>query len=307
MKRILSILLLVASLIVIQACGDDENPVKTLLITSNRSTGTFYFINTKTGELTESFTAMYNDEPLTDIRGFAYHPTLKKIFVSVNSYTNLGDGERNGALFTIDPKSHVATLINDNDGKVNENDVSQSYAIWDAIVNWAITEDDSLIAVGDFNGDGNGFVKFGTNGARGIGTVQADVCCGLGMIYNPETKEALLGNGDNQDNAALDFETFDTETGESLGLVTITDFVNFPDEFNDIVESSWITVKGIASHPKVNNGRIYGLIFNTEDESRRTYFVSIDLENETVTYIATLGFNAGTQYNALSFISSDKL
>jgi hypothetical protein len=198
-------------------------------------------------------------------------------------------------------------MINDNDGKVNPTDVNQSYSIWDAIVSWAIDADDSLIAVGDFNSNGNGFVKFATDGKRGKGTVQADVCCGLGMIYDAENKLAILGNGENQESGEINIETFNVTTGESVNEVSITNFEGFPESFNEIVEDSWMPMKGLAKDPKNPAAKMYGLLFNYEDNSKKTYFVEVDVENQVIRYISTIGESVGDQYNMLTYIPSNKL
>lgn len=305
-KHLFTIFLTGVLAVAISSCNDDDSePVRNVLITSNRSTGQFYQIDVTTGTTTPLFKITYNGETLYDIRGFVYHPKLQKYFASVNSYENLGDGEQNGTLYSIDPATKVATQINDNDGKVNASDPNQSYEIWDAIVNWAVASDDSLVAVGDFNGNGNGFVKFGTNGGRSLKTTTANVCCGLGMIYDAETGQAWVGNDPNDGEVYL--EQFDTQTGESLDDISLTTFEGFPDDFNEISATSWMPLKGMATNSEDPAGTIYGLLFNNESASKKTYFVILDLDNSKVKYVSTLGLNVGDQYNSLTFVPSNKL
>ncbi len=51
---------------------------------------------------------------------------------------------------------------------------------------------------------------------------------------------------------------------------------------------------------KDKKGNVYGIVFN--DELSKSYFVSIDLEGEEITYISTLGADNGHQFNTLAFI-----
>jgi hypothetical protein len=294
-------------LLILLSCGDDEDPIRDVLITNKRGTGQFYTVDVSNGNITPAFTITYNGQTLTEVRGFVYHKKLDRFFVSVSSYADFGNGDQLGLLFSVDPNTKEATLINDNDGKVNPGDVVESYDIWDAVVNWAVEADDSLVAVGDFNSDGNGFVRFGTNGGRSLTTLDADVCCGLGMIYNAKTAQALLANGENQDNGEVDFEQFDTNTGKSLYLIRLRNFEGFPADFNNVFESSDLYVKAIASEGNTTSGTIYGLMFNEEEDSRKTYFVSINLTTLKVTYISTIAETNEDQFNMLAFIPENKL
>ena len=71
--------------------------------------------------------------------------------MSQTSYNANGSSPRKGFLYTIDPATKVSTVINSNNG-------AGGNAIWDAINNWGVMPDDSLLGYGDFNGDGNGLV-----------------------------------------------------------------------------------------------------------------------------------------------------
>jgi hypothetical protein len=294
---ILNVLLAVA-LTGLISCGGDDEPALNVLVTSSRTTGQFYTVDVKTGEKTEAFVISYNGNTLTDIRGFVYHSRENMFYVTSNSYEDLGDGNQNGKLYKVNPSTKVATLINPNDGD------GGSYDVWDAIVNWAVAADDSLVGVGDFNSDGNGFVKFGKNGARSLKTVEADVCCGLGMIYNAKTKEALIGNDPNDGEVFI--QNFNTLTGAALEDFTFTTFTGFPSTFNDIRSSSWLPLKGLATNPKDKEGIVYGLVFNYDENPKKTYFVSLDFNSLTVNYISTIGSSEDDQYNALTFIPKSK-
>jgi hypothetical protein len=260
------------------------------LITSHRTTGKFYSVNPENGDTTFLFKPTYDGATLNDIRAFVYHPTLNKYYVSVNSYVNQ-EGVQAGYLYTIDPSTKVATRINENNGNGGQ------YAIWDAIVNWAVDSDDSLIALGDFNGDGNGIVKFGTNGGRSLKTTDAPVCCGLGMMYDQSTSTFTVASGWNTGYNEIEVMHM-SEDGTLNGSDWIYNFTGFPEAFPD----QYTYIKAMAAGP---DGTIYGLLF--PNNLKKTYFVELDLLNKKVIYIRTLGANNANQFNNLTLIAKHRL
>lgn len=284
------------------ACDNDDEEVKNVLVTANRTTGKFYKIDEKTGSTTEIFTPTIGGNTLNELRAFVYHPAKKKFFASANSYNDLGEGDRAGYLYNIDQKTKVAVMINDNDGKVNPTDENSSYAIWDAIVNWVVAPDDSLMGIGDFNRDGNGIVKFGTDGGRSLKTVDADVCCGNGMLYDVDANELLVASGWDADNGTTDFLTIDASTGETKNRQVINNYVGFPADFNEIKVDSDLYMKGLARDERDSKGIIYGILFN---DANKSYFVKVDLVEENITYVSTLGEDNTNQYNVLAFIPAN--
>jgi hypothetical protein len=251
------------------------------LITSHRATGTFYKIDVKTGLTTEIFTPTLGGNSLTAIRAFVYHPKKKLFYASATSNPN-------GFLYTINPKTKEATVINNNDGN------GGAYQVWDAIVNWAVDKDDSLIAIGDFNSDGNGIVKFGTDGGRSLKTKVVDFCCGLAMIYDKKTGNMLVGSGEDTNNNEIDIVSINA-AGTITSTSTITTFTGFNDDF----PNSWLTLKAMV---KSKNGDVYGILNNYD--SGKSFFVSIDLDGEEITYISTLGADESNMYNSLAYISA---
>ena len=251
---------------------------KMTMITSHRSNGKFFEVNPTTGATKELFTPTYGDNPLLSVRGFVYHYNKNLFYASVNT-------DAGGYLYTINPSTKVATRINENDG-------ANGAAIWDAIVNWAVASDDSLVAVGDFNDDGNGIVKFGTNGGRSAKTAEAEICCALGMIYDASAKSLVLANGSNTNNGEVLIETF-TQAGVSTGSVLITDFQSFPED----VSTSRLSLRCMV---KAKDGSIYGNLFT--DATKKTFFVKIDSTTKKITYISTLGADAANQYNSLAIV-----
>jgi hypothetical protein len=284
-SKLLSLLLLVA-VITFESCNDDDE-VKDVLITSHRASGKFYKLDKSTGAQTEIFTATYDGATLNEIRGFVYHPKQNLFYASINSYKDQ-DGIQLGHLYTIHPKTKVATRINENDGN------NGAYDVWDAIVNWAVASDDSLVAVGDFNSDGNGIVKFGIDGGRSLKTAEVDFCCGLGLVYDKSTKILLVGNEPNGTEEVRIDEI--TQTGTITDTYTITEFDNFPAATDLSVTDLYL--KAMA---KDKDGTIYGIVYNVDD-TKESYFVKVDIENLTITYISTLGEDSANQYNTLAFI-----
>ena len=125
MKKInLLILLFALAFAGFYACSDDDDdpPVVTYeMVISDRETGTFYALDTATGALEVLGYISYNGNPLINIRGLVYDSASEMIYVSENS--SGGGGSRlaapiddvNGRIFSVDPLTLEATLINDND------------------------------------------------------------------------------------------------------------------------------------------------------------------------------------------------
>jgi len=257
------------------------------LITSHRSNGLFSSILATTGNTTPLFTATTDGNDLTDVRGFVYHPNKDKFYISQASYNADGINPRKGYLYTIDPATKVSTIINANDGL-------GGVAIWDAINNWGVTEDDSLMGYGDFNSDGNGLVKFGTDGGRSSNTLQvSSVCCGLGMLFRAESSEMIVGNSWSANNGQIILDRIDMNTGLVTNVMTTSELVGFPIDMS----LEWLTTKAMA---QFGDGTIYGILYPSSTQS--SYFVSIDMAASTVTYISTLGAGKANQFNMLAYV-----
>lgn len=248
-----------------------------------------------TGTTTEAFTIQEGANTLTDLRAFVYHPKQDKFFISESSSPG-------GKLYSVNVSTKAATLINDNTG--GEDGIE--YDEWDAVVNWAVAPDDSLISIGDFNDDDNGIVKFGTNGGRSHKTIPADICCGMGMVYDGATGGFTIGNSWNSDDGEVIIEKFNKD-GVSQEEIIITTLEGFPadnpeDAVNDDLTTQWLTTKGLV---RAGDGTHYGLLFGYDN--KKTYFVKIDLTAEKVTFISILGSNNSNQYNVLAFVPENKL
>jgi hypothetical protein len=254
------------------------------IVTSHRKSGKFYTLNPATGAATEEFTATFDGAALNEVRGFVYHLKERKFYASVSSYIQ---NEQAGFLYSINPVTDEATRINENNGE-NDHDV------WDALVNLAVAADDSLVAVGDFNDEGNGIVKFGTNGKRAEKTAVVDFCCGLGMTWGDNQSEILVANGWSTDNGEVILETY-ALNGELQDEQLINTFEGFPGVLD--LSTVWLPMKSLA---KDKNGVLYGLLF--DEDNGVTYFVKVDRANEKVVYISTLGDGPTNQYNTLAYV-----
>lgn len=280
------ILVLSVLLIVLQSCGDDDTKFADVLVTSHRQTGVFYKVDKKTGETKEIFTPTLSGGTLKEIRAFVYHPKENLFYASASTSIYGEAFARKGYLYSMNPKTKVATLINNNDGDGGD------YAVWDAINNWAVAEDDSLVGIGDFNDDGNGIVKFGTDGGRSLKTIEAPVCCGNGMLYDKKTGVMQVATGWDTDDGEIDIVTIDAE-GVVTSTITITTFTGFPDDLS----ITWLTMKAMA---KDKNGDVYAILYHYD--LGKSYLVTVDIEGEEITYLSTLGVDEDNQYNSLAFI-----
>lgn len=285
MKRLLAILLPVLMTFTFFTCSDDESKPADVLVTSHRQTGVFYKLDKSTGEKTEIFTPTINGNTLMELRALVYHPGENLFYVSASSET-FENGTQSGYLYSLNPNTKAATVIND-----NQDD-------WYAINNWAVAEDDSLIGVGYFRGggifgNGSGVAKFGTDGEPGANLVGSpEICCGNGLVYDKSTGIMLVASGNYSDDGEIIIETISAE-GVITNSTNITTLTGFPEDQS----TTWSVVKAMAKDKK---GDIYGIFFN--DDLEMTYLVAIDIEGEEITYISTLGADDENQYNSLAFI-----
>jgi hypothetical protein len=253
-----------------------------ILVASHKTTGTIYSVTPSSGVRIELFTPTYNGNMLNEIRAFLYHPKENLYYASVSSMI---DNAPAGFLYTIDPQTKTATRINENNG-------ANSHEVWDEVSNWIVAPDDSLLSVGDFNAEGVGLVKFGTNGGRGNTTTELVVCCGLGLAWGADNTEVIIANGTDTGNGEVQLDTY-TLNGMLKAKQTIKNFENFPSDLsNDVLQ-----LKSLA---KDKNSSLYGLL--VDETTGATYFVRILSLAGKVTYINTLGQDINNQYSSLAFI-----
>lgn len=249
---------------------------KVLLVTSHRSTGVFYSLDTLTGAKAELFTPLYNSAPIAGTRGFVYHTEKDKFYASTS--TNEG-----GTIYEIDPATNAATVINDNN--------SETGPEWFAIANFVVLPDDSLMGIGRLNDpDHYALMKFGTDGKKSPRSFPLDVCCSLGMIYNNNTEELIIADDPDEGSIRLVRSEVD---GETIDTRDIYELENFPTD----VSALWLPTRSMAMD---RDGKTFAIMFN--DNTKESYLVRINTDVPSVTYIATLGADANNQYNTLAFI-----
>jgi uncharacterized protein YqfB (UPF0267 family) len=283
-KLIIALLMMVA-VATFQSCGDSDSAPKKVLIVGSMETGQFYKINTKTGSLTTLFVPTFNEQPLHNVRSIVYHPGVKKFFGTLTRQSVNGP-----KVFSLDPSTNEATIINDN-----------LVTPWYQLSTMMIADDDSLFTVGDLSNGIDGFVKFSTSGARSTRNIVSDnaMCCGYGMVHFSKQNEIVVANGNYQDDAALDFDIFN-ENGEYQSTTTFTTFNGFDRDY--LADSEWLTIRSIASESSSKTGTVYAVM--VEYNEGRTHLVKLDFEEETVTHIALLDFNGDYDYAALTFVSA---
>lgn len=287
-NKLKSLIIILSGVVALQSCGDDDkSPAADVLVTSHRQTGVFYSIDQKTGDTTRIFTPTITGSTLNEVRAFVYHSGEDMFYASASSSTYDGEVET-GYLYKVNPKTKVATIINDNDGD------DGAYEVWDAINNWAVAEDDSLVAIGDFNGDGNGIVKFGTDGGRSLKTKEVNICCGNGMLYDKETNILTVASSWSTGDGEIDIVTI-SSAGEITETTTITTFNDFPG--TEDLTATWLTMKAMARYKE---GVVYGILFHYN--LGKSYLVTIDIDAEEINYVATLGDDYDNQFNSLAFI-----
>jgi hypothetical protein len=253
------------------------------LISSHRTTGKFYSLNKATGAKTEIFTPTISEEPVLGIRGFVYHPAKNLFFATTST-------DEGGIIYTINPATKEATIINDNN--------ASSDPEWYGLANMVVLPDDSLLALGWLmTPTVNVLTKFGTNGGRSPYAVetQGDLCCGLGMLYDVETSEAIIAS--DPDNGAMNLYTLNA-AGELIDAQIITNLVDFPSD----ITSSWMPTKCLV---KDKDGTIFGIMFN--DATKESYLVKVNLSTPSVTYISTLGADNSNQHNSLALVPNHVL
>lgn len=249
---------------------------KVLLVSSSRSTGVFYSIDTLTGAKTELFTPKLNNEPVLGIRGFVFHTEKIKFYASTS--TNEG-----GTIYEIDPATKAATVINNNN--------SGSDPEWYAVANFVVLPDDSLMGVGWLKDpDKNVLMKFGTDGKKSPRSFDLGLCCGLGMIYETGSEQLIIS--DDAENGSMRLVRTEVD-GEVIDSRDIFELNNFPTDITNV----WLATKCLAKSP---DGKTFAIMYNYD--TKESYFVRVDASGPKVTYLATLGADVNNQYNSLAFI-----
>lgn len=267
MKTLLKFLAIMLLFTAFMACNDDDDDspivIEDIMVVYNSDTGTFSKIDITNGALTPLGNVTYNDEILTGLRDIVYNPTDGKVYASSRADFN------DGAIFSINPTTLEATILNNND----DDD-------WYALPGIEISDGKIIGTVywDDFNDDND------LDYYEGLIWLNLD---GTLHDYKPlmdDEEELSLNEG-----MGIEFTSNDTEL-----LVTRWDEIIVSDlngNVKEIVELESVnfplekSVDGIRTLETSQDGVLYGI-------DRRSRFGRIDLTvgspEGTFTYIATL-------------------
>jgi hypothetical protein len=114
MKTLLKLLAFTLVFAAFTTCSDDDDNgpvvIDNVMVVYNSDTGVFSSINLSNGALTSLGSFTYNGETLTGLRDIVYNSTNQTIYASSRSSSSLN----NGAIFSVDPQTLEATMLNDN-------------------------------------------------------------------------------------------------------------------------------------------------------------------------------------------------
>jgi hypothetical protein len=243
-------------------------------------------IDKQSGALKPLFTAMYEQQPITSMQAFVYHPKKRLYYTSVEGVSSSA-GVDGGYLYTINPVTKAATRINENNGA---NGINQ----WENVYSWVIGKDDSLISIGDFELDGYGVAKFGANGNRARTIRNAEICCGVGMIVDSLTNQLMVANG--LVTGYVEIQSLNSD-GSRLNSTRLYDFKKFTTN----VASNRLTLVGLT---RDHDGTIYGIMRATDNTTLETseYFVKVDVQAGSVTYVSKLSGPGEFRFNSLALV-----
>lgn len=172
------------------ACSndDDDDPIPVIndiMVVYDRSTGVFSAINKADGALTTLGSITMNGEVLIGLRDVVYNPNNSTIYATSNS-----NSPADGKIYSINPATLVATVLNDN---ANED--------WYAVPGIEMSNGKLLGTVywDEYNYEEySGLVWLNLDGTvfdRKYFTYQGDdynICCGMGLEFGANSNEILM-------------------------------------------------------------------------------------------------------------------
>ncbi len=281
MKKLLFLLatvLITSAVINFTGCSKDNSssPVAQTLVVVKRSNGLLFSVDKTTGDLTKIGALSYNGDSLRGLRCLVYDPATDKAYAGSTN-------DDNGYLYSVNLKTGVATLLNDNpDGN------------WDAISGILVGSGDSLITnmYSNIEGDGSALAKFSkTSGDYGLHRQFNDGSSSYwsigGMIYGTSNSNLIIG-GQNK----IFLSDLNGLVTESIPLVQTAN-INDPDGVN---------VMAMAK----DGDTVFGLLY--ESTEKNLYLVKVNTTAGTLTEVKLLvnGSNQ-TLYTCLSVIPENKL
>ncbi|WP_420399109.1 hypothetical protein [Flagellimonas sp.] len=250
------------------------------LLVSDRDTGQFYVLDVSDGGLTPAFTFLQGEVPLIKVRGAVYNYSDGKMYVSTAKIGNF-----KSMLYIVDPNSKQATVINENNQIVNEENVE----IWKGISDLVVTTDNNLLATGGFSlGQGTPslfeFELEGTNSDPMPFTGDDIPCCGLGMTLGSNSDEVFIGSGQ-----ADVFKVYKS---------------NLSGEITEVIE---LTLEGFEHEEPIGyylrnfardaSGTLYALCYNLTHGN--THIAEVNLETNQLIHVAQIGTNNENVYYGL--------
>lgn len=243
------------------ACSDDDDSpivIDDIMVVYNSDTGMFSSIDLTNGALTPLGTITYNGEILTGLRDIVYNSANRTVYASSRSNSDLN----NGAIFSVDPVTLEATMLNDNadddwyaiPGIEISNGKIMGVVYWDEYE--MVQEGEGLIWL---NLDGS------FSGSEPLMWQGDDLSLNEGMAieYGSSSSEILVTRQD---------EVIVSDINGNVSEIIELDEVNFSmEEYLD----------GIRTIETSEDGILYGI-------DRDSHFGRIDLTAETFTYIAKL-------------------
>ncbi len=262
------------------ACSDDDDDspivIDDILVVYNSDTGIFSTISITDGTLTTLGTITYEGATLTGLRDIVYNPANGTVYASSRANSDLN----NGAIFSVNPETLEATMLNDN---IDDDwyalpgiEMSNDKIIGTVYLDYYLDNDyDYGLIWLNLDGSINDFKPLLYNGE------EIYFYEGMAIEYGASSNEILLTREDEN----IDILVSDLN-GNVSNIIEMVE-VGFPmDEHLD----------SIRTIETAENGILYGI-------DRDNHFGSIDLTAGTFTYIATLNPDQeGNHYVALSMI-----
>lgn len=269
-------LILIVVFSVFSCSKDDSDSVEMSLVVVKRADGTLYNVDKTTGDLTQIGVITYQDAPLAGLRCLIWDSKTGKAYAgSTNS--------DNGRLYSIDMKTGVATLLNDNDP---EN--------WDGIAGMLVSGDSLLTNMYSDIVSNSALTKFSkTTGEFGVHRMivagqdeEDDIWSPGGLIYGSNSSQLIIG-GDSE----VYISDLNGIVSDTIPLVPTTN-----------IDDSDVYVMTLAK----DNSAVYGLFWEYNDNDQ--YLVKFDFKTGDITEIKFL-VNGGNSalYHCLALIPEDEL
>ncbi len=283
MKKLFQLSLIVlfftVALIGIQSCKDDD-PIPTVMLVSERSTGKLFTVDIATAAKTEVGQIKNADgNGVSNIRGLIYSKAANKLFSS-------GTSDGGGSFYSIEPKTWVATVINANEDNHVFGVADLLMTAENRIIGTLWFQDDSNV------GYGPGLLIVNANGTGYDSILFSDdnICCGMGMVYGSNNNELFI--------ASDDIEIYKSDLQGNITFHTALT----PDGFDTIDPDHY----AIQNMVKNSTGKIYATVYSSNNGN--TYLGQVDIANEKLIKIGQLNADGTTErYHGLILLPQNLL